>query len=210
MNRMKPQIIAIDGPDGAGKTTQIKLLADYLTKQGLDVHVTRASGGTPIGEELRKASLSMHPRRAETDVYISLAMHTELGYDLQKRKAAGQIVLVDRSPLAVLGYNMGGSQLADEQLALDACRTLLKLWGVDTMIYMDADQTIMDERLRARGGSDYFESQGGDYRQRVKRGYGRGLELLQSETGLVGNLIALDASQSVEATHEQLVRNVAR
>lgn len=210
MSTMKPQIIAIDGPDGAGKTTQIKLLADYLTGQGLDVHVTRASGGTPIGEELRKASLSMHPRRAETDVYISLAMHTELGYDLQKRKAAGQIVLVDRSPLAVLGYNMGGSQLADEQLAFDACRTLLKLWDIDVMVYMDADQDIMDERLLARGGSDYFESQGEDYRMRVKQGYERGLELLQSDASLVGNLVKLDASQSVDAIHQQLVKNVAR
>lgn len=204
------QIIVIDGPDGVGKTTQIHLLAAYLAERGKNVHVTRASGGTPIGEELRKASLSLHPRRPETDVYISLAMHTELGYDIQARKASGEIVLVDRSPLAILGYNLGGSQLEDEGMAFDACESLLKLWGIDIFVYMDTAQRVIDERRHLRGNTDYFENQDSSYHHRVREGYEKGLELLQCKPELVGKVAEIDASASVETIHEQLVKTVAR
>ena len=62
-------IIAIDGPDGSGKTTQLTLLKEWLKKKGYKIHSTRASGGTPIGEELRKASLSNTDRSAEVAVF---------------------------------------------------------------------------------------------------------------------------------------------
>ena len=204
------QIIAIDGPDGVGKTTQIHLLAAHLAEQGADVHVTRASGGTPIGEELRKASLSLHPRRPETDVYISLAMHTELGYDIQARKAAGQVVLVDRSPLAVLGYNLGGSQLADEALAIDTCTTLLKLWDIDTFIYLDAAQPVLDDRRHLRGNTDYFENQDSEFHHRVRAGYEKGLRLLQSHPELITHMVRVDATDTVEQIARQILKNVAR
>ena len=75
--------IAFDGPDGVGKTTQVKIAADFLSKFS-DTHVTRAAGGTPIGEELRKVSLGDKPRSPEVNVYLSLAMHTALGQDISK------------------------------------------------------------------------------------------------------------------------------
>ena len=206
----KPQVIAIDGPDGVGKTTQIHLLAAHLAEQGIDVHVTRASGGTPIGEELRKASLSLHTRRPETDVYISLAMHTELGYDIQARRASGQTVLVDRSPLAILGYNLGGSQLADEALAIDACTTLLSLWNIDTLIYLDTSQQILDERRHLRGNTDYFENQDSEFHHRVRKGYEKAIALLHQHPQLVGSLVEINASLPIESIQAEVAKTVAR
>lgn len=207
---IKPQIIVIDGPDGVGKTTQVQLLAAYLASNGADVHVTRASGGTPIGEELRKASLSLHPRRAETDVYISLAMHTELGYDIIARRTAGQVIIVDRSPLAVLGYNVHGSRLEDQSLGRKACETLLKLWDCDTFIYLDTSQAILDARRHKRGSADYFENQDTEFHHRVRLGYEEGLALLQSDSSFAKRVAQIDADQPIEAVQTQIQQTVAR
>lgn len=206
----KPQIIVIDGPDGVGKTTQVHMLASFLEASGARVHTTRASGGTPIGEELRKASLSNHPRLPETDMYISLAMHGELGVDITSRRAAGEIVIVDRSPLAVIAYNAYGSNMKDKQPAVDACKMLLKSWDIDTFIFLDAPQTLLDARRKERGESDYFEQQGYDFHDRVRQGYEFGLSLLTHEPKQVGRTITIDASKSVEIIHELIVDTVAK
>lgn len=204
------RIIVIDGPDGVGKTTQVQLLAAHLAEQGADVHITRASGGTPIGEELRKASLSLHPRRPETDVYISLAMHTELGHDIQARKQAGQTVIVDRSPLAVLGYNLYGSQLQDRGLAFEACEKLLSLWATDVFIYLDAPQSVADARRQQRGNTDYFENQDSEFHHRVRKGYEEGLVLLQKNRDYANKTATIDADRSVEAIQANIQQTVAR
>ncbi len=206
----KPQIIVIDGPDGVGKTTQVHLLAASLAEQGVRVHVSRASGGTPIGEELRKASLSLHPRRPETDVYISLAMHTELGHDLRARRSSGETIIVDRSPLAILGYNLHGAQLQGSQLAYDACTTLLKLWDADIFIYMDAPQNILDERRQMRGNTDYFENQDSEFHHRVRIGYEEGVALLKRDTGYARTVIEVDGTKSAAEIHQEIAQTVAR
>lgn len=204
------KLIVTDGPDGAGKTTQVRLLADYLTEHGHQVHVARASGGTPIGEELRKASLSPHARRPETDIYISLAMHTELGYDIRARRQAGETVIVDRSPLALIAYNTYGSQLPDRQFGVDSCKQLLRLWQIDHFIFMDAPQQLLDARRSKRGHSDYFEMQNSAFHQRVRQGYEASLSLLQHDTSLVGAVTVIDAAESVDDVHAAIVRSVAK
>jgi len=207
---IKPQIIVIDGPDGVGKTTQVHLLAAHLAKTGADVHVARASGGTPIGEELRKASLSLHPRLPETDVYISLAMHTELGHDIQMRKNNGQIIIVDRGPLALLSYNLYGAQLPDRKLAEDAFYELMELWKPDVLIYLDAPQNILDARRQQRGNNDYFENKDSDFHHRVRRGYEAGIAMLKKQPGLIHTLHEVDANQPPEAIFTQIKQTVAR
>lgn len=207
---IKPQIIVIDGPDGVGKTTQVHLLAEYLASQGAEVHVTRASGGTPIGEELRKASLSLHARRPETDVYISLAMHTELGHDIQRRKKAGQTIIIDRSPLAILGYNLYGAELADRELAEDACKNLLELWSPDVFVYLDTTQKVLDVRRQRRGNTDYFENQDSAFHHRVRQGYEEGLELLKSNLQYAQRLVQIDASKQINAIQKAIQKTVAR
>ena len=166
--------------------------------------------GTSIGEELRKASLSPHPRHPETDMYISLAMHGELGYDLQARRDAGEVVIVDRSPLAVIAYNTYGSRMPDKKRGVEACIQLLNQWDIDVFIFMDAPQALLDERRAKRGESDYFESQGTEYHHRVRAGYEEGLALLNRQEDLVGSITAVDASKAADAIHAEIVRTVAK
>lgn len=193
--------IAFDGPDGVGKSTQLELAAEWLETLGHDVHTARASGGTPIGEELRKASLSDNPRSAIVDVYISLAMHTALGEDITRRVALGQTCLIDRSPLAIMGYNAYGSQLEDKQRGIEACKEMFRLWQLDALFVFDANQTVLNGRRQTRTDkpSDYFEKQDAAYHERVRQGYEAGVRLLEESPHLVRSIIHIDAEPEIEA-----------
>lgn len=193
-------VIAFDGPDGVGKSKQLELTAEWLRSQDYDVHTARASGGTPMGEELRKVSLSAHERPAIVDVYISLAMHTLLGQDLRQRVAEGQICLVDRSPLAIITYNTYGSQLPDKSEGFRAARKMLDLWRIDRLFMLDAAQSVVDQRRRDRTDkpTDYFEQQDAAYHQRVRDGYQFALEFLEDNDSLVGEVIEVDATPGID------------
>lgn len=208
MTKTSGFIIAIDGPDGVGKTTQAELLGKYLKSMGRSFHYTRASGGTPIGEELRKASLSHHPRPVETDLYISLAMHTALGYDLQKRKSRGEIVIVDRSPLAIVAYQVYGNQLKPASEGFEACEKMLRLWKLDALFILQAPQNILDERRHKRDKpTDYFEQQPADYHHRVQTGYNDALKAAEL-LNLPMRIVALDASGSAETIHKNILNKI--
>ena len=198
------RIFVFDGPDGVGKTTQIELTKEFLESEGHEVFVIRASGGTAIGQKLREVSLSDTERPPEVDVYISLAMHTAVGKEIQKQKAAGKICLVDRSPMAVIAYNLHGSQLADEKLAINAFNTLMELWSPDAIFYINAGQDIVEERREDRQkASDYFEKQGHQYHMRVRTGYEHAIQLLQ-KSSFASSLISIDGSPAVKEVQDSI------
>ena len=105
--------IAFEGPDGSGKSTQIKLLAEYLQGLGQNVLLTREPGGTAIGEQIRHVlhdlrNKAMQPR-AEILLY-SAARAQLVGEKIKPHLAAGDIVLSDRyadSTMAYQGYGRG-------------------------------------------------------------------------------------------------------
>lgn len=209
-------VIAIDGPDGVGKTTQLELLKKHFEQQGKTVHVTRASGGTPIGEALRNVSKSHNHRPGETDVFISLAMFSALAEDLQKRDMSGQIILIDRSPLAMVAYNAYGGELSDastdklrpgKQNVLEACVDTFKAWGVDLLIFLDAPQDVLDARLEKRAGHiDYFETQDPAYHHRVRDGYHAALDYLRTITDFKTRVVTTDASPNIQALSQHITK----
>lgn len=205
-------VIAFDGPDGVGKSTQIDLTASWLRSLGYDVHTARASGGTPIGEELRKASLSDHPRPAEVDVYISLAMHTALGVDIEKRTKNGQICLIDRSPLAILAYNTIGSQLENPKFGYEAMEKMLRLWCLDALFSFEADQKIVNERRKSRSDkpADFYEKQNSAYHERVRHGYSEARNYLVANPNLVKQIIVIDAEPSVDEIQKTIEKHLQK
>ena len=105
--------ITFEGPEGSGKTTQIKALAEYLRPQGRDVLTTREPGGTPIGDQVRAVLIhlentAMHPR---TEILLFLAARAQLVEQvIRPQTLAGKVVLCDRyanSTLAYQGYGHG-------------------------------------------------------------------------------------------------------
>lgn len=205
VKRQKGQVVAFDGPDGVGKTTQIQRATQFLQKQGFRVLTTRASGGTPIGEALRTVSLSPIERPAETDLYISLAMHTALGKELTRLRSQFDFILIDRSPLAIIAYNVYGSEMEKQTKGLTACRQMLQLWKLDALLLLEAPVSILDARRQHRAGKiDYFEQKGKAYRQRVRKGYQVAADLAEKIRPKV-KLIKIEASPSIDQIEDQII-----
>ncbi len=204
MNNIQPgYVIAFDGPDGVGKTTQLRLLAEALKKAGRVVHTTRHNGGSPIGEALRAVSLSPTERSAETDFYISLAMGQALSEEVQQRTKKGEIVLIDRSPLAVVAYQAYGSQLKDKQAAFEACSRLFSSEAINTLIFLNTSQQIIDKRRDERNTTDYFESKGKAFHDRVRNGYEAALASLR-QTNPAVEIVTVDATGNIDEISETI------
>lgn len=105
--------ITFEGPEGSGKTTQIRRLADFLVSQGRQVLTTRQPGGTEIGLQIRHILHDVHNSAMTSEAEILLyaadrAQH--VGQLIRPALAAGQIVLCDRyvdSTIAYQGYGRG-------------------------------------------------------------------------------------------------------
>ncbi len=159
-----------------------------------------------MGLKLRRASLSNVPRHAETDLYISLAMHTDLGYDIQKRKAAGEIVLVDRSPLAIIAYQVYASKLPNINEGYSACKKMLRHWQVDNLIVFDAMEQVLKDRRQKReiedktAANNYFEHQDDNYHQLTQEGYRAATKFVQATDSLSGiHVIEIDAAPDIKS-----------
>lgn len=132
--------ITFEGPDGSGKTTQIKLLSDYLTSQGYTVIFTREPGGTEAGERIRKIILD--PERKEycneTELLLYAASRAQLIDEVIKPNLeAGNIVISDRfvdSSVAYQGFGRGLKEyveLVNDHLTKNCMPDLTLLFKMD-------------------------------------------------------------------------------
>ena len=108
---MSGLFITLEGPEGAGKTTNRAFLADFLQRQGLPVTLTREPGGTPLAEEIRHLLLAPRDEPVATDTELLLmfagrAQHLE--QLIKPALARGEVVLCDRFTDASYAYQGGG------------------------------------------------------------------------------------------------------
>lgn len=114
------KLVVFEGPEGAGKTTQLRLLAEWLTAGGADVVALREPGGTVLGDEIRRILLdpaSEITARAEALLFMaSRAQLVEraIGPALE----SGAVVLMDRFFLSTYAYQGAGRGLPDDQVAI--------------------------------------------------------------------------------------------
>ncbi len=166
--------ITFEGPDGSGKSTQIKLLAEHLNGLGQSVFVTREPGGTEIGEEIRDLlhdlrHREMHPR-AEILLY-SAARAQLVGQEIVPRLAAGEVVLCDRFADSTLAYQGYGHGLDLETLRLITSFATQGLKPDLTLLFdIDPEAGL---RRRQAGGEEWNRLDDYDlaFHQRVHRGY---------------------------------------
>lgn len=195
------KVVYFDGPDGAGKTTQLKLVSQTLIENGYSVHVSRVLGGTPIGELLREAVLSQSDRPVETDLHIAMACQHALAVDLAANHA-DQIVLLDRSPLSVIAYQVYGDGL-DKEIGFKAADELMALIKPDlTLLYTAPANALADRRHHRnyRHGYDFFENKPVDYHQRVVEGYEAAAKHFKAVT--------IDATQSIDEINDKTLKAI--
>ncbi|HOK43890.1 MAG TPA: dTMP kinase [Thermoclostridium caenicola] len=172
--------ITFEGNDGSGKTTQIRLLADYLKQRGLEVLILREPGGTSIGEKIRDILLdnSNQGMCAVAEMLLYAASRAQLVSTIIKPALAeNKAVICDRFVDSSMAYQGIGRGLGTEkvwmvnQLAIDGCLP-------DITFFMDVDADTAMARRNAKGEeADRIESEDMVFHRRVYSGY---LELAKS------------------------------
>ena len=193
--------ITLEGPEGSGKTSHMKPLADWLTAQGHVVYVTREPGGTEIGNQIREVLVNMknqdmHPR---TELLLFQAARAQIVEEvLNPRLVAGDIVLCDRYFDSTLAYQGYGHNL----FSLDEIRKLIHFatGGLvpDLTILLDLDVELGLQRKGKTDEWNRLDALTVDFHKRVRAGY---LELVKVEPG---RWVVVDASQSWESVQENL------
>lgn len=170
---MKGLFITFEGPDGAGKTTQVQKFAEALSQQGYDVLLTREPGGTPISDKVRELILTPEHQEMDdtTEVLLYAAsraqhVHEKVIPSLQN----GKIVICDRfvdASIAYQGYGLGIPVEEVEQINRFATSGLVP----DRTYMLDVPVAEGKARLLARSGLDRIEQKGEAYHERVREGF---------------------------------------
>lgn len=165
--------ITFEGNECAGKSTQIKLLGQYLEGKGKVVKVIREPGGTPLGEEIRELvkKKRTEPVYVEADLCLFQAARAQLVKSvIQPALSAGEIVICDRFYDSTWVYQgwVGGINL----MAIDFVNKLVTPGiHIDQTFLLELPVTRILERLSIRAGIDRFEARGEDYFVKVNEGY---------------------------------------
>ena len=199
----KGLFITFEGGDGCGKTTQIKLLDEYLRSKGYQTLLTREPGSKGLGIKLREILLNYDgdvSPRAESFLFLAdRAQHVDC--IIKPALENGVIVLCDRHTDSTVAYQGYGRGLDLEQIHnLNSIATNgLK---PDLTIVLDVDVETSQKRVGAE--KDRMESAGIEFFERVRKGF---LEIARQEPERVK---VVDSTQTIEEIHKQILELVAR
>ncbi|MFJ6379624.1 dTMP kinase [Kitasatospora sp. NPDC092039] len=163
--------IALEGGDGAGKSTQAQALAEWIRGKGHEVVLTREPGGSPVGQRLRGLVLDVGntglSHRAEALIYAAdRAEHVE--NVIRPALARGAVVITDRYMDSSIAYQGAGRDLAATEVAR------ISRWATggllpDLTVVLDVDPTRARERFTE--ALDRLESEPTEFHQRVRAGF---------------------------------------
>jgi len=202
-NKLTGKFIALDGPDGCGKSTQVKLLVDWLAKQGVDVVSFREPGATAIGEKIRDILLNPEHKTMDTATEVMLYMAARVQLWNEKIAPAlkqNKCVVVDRwlsSTCAYQGYAGGFGMDKVVKLATDC---LEKPWP-DLTIILNVDLETAAKRLKK--DLDRMEQKGADYHKKVREGF---LKLAKQQK----NYVVVNAADDIDAVHKKVTDTVEK
>ena len=197
--------ITLEGGDGSGKSTQARLLGEWLQEQGHTVVRTREPGGTEVGVEIRE--IVLHHRgevspRAEALLYAAdRAQH--IATKVRPALARGEIVLQDRYLDSSVAYQGAGRVLGGPEVRD------LSLWAVEGLLphltlLLDLDETAARGRLDAADKVfDRLEAEKGEFHARVRAAF---LDLAAAEPD---RFLVLDAAAPIEEIAARIRARVA-
>ena len=197
----KGRFITIEGSEGAGKTTALSFVRDFLAPQ-YNAVITREPGGTEIAEAIRQVLL--HPTATEnilpeTELLLMFAARAQhLHHCILPQLAANKWVICDRFVDASYAYQSGGRCLPEEWvMALD--KIVVKDATPDLTLLMDIPVQLGFERASKRGrGKDRIESEKIDFFERVRAAY------LTRAKQDPKRIKIIDASASIEMVQQQI------
>ena len=162
------RLIVFEGAEGAGKTTQIRLLAERLATVGVPCVSVREPGGTPVGDDIRDIVLHQEQEiTAATEALLFMSSRAELvAREILPSLSKGNVVLVDRFFLSTYAYQIAGRGLPEPEVR--AANQLATAGLVpDLTILLDVHAAHGLKRADARGKRDKIERSGDDFHARV-------------------------------------------
>lgn len=199
---MNAKFITFEGIDGAGKSSHVEWLAEWLRAHGKTVVVTREPGGTALGEKLRDLLLNeaMH---LETETLLMFAARREhLAQVIEPALARGEWVICDRFSDATYAYQGGGRGL-DRNKFLSLEHWVHGHLQPDLTLLFDLPLDVARERIvLASRVLDRFEQEKADFHERVRQAY------LERAHGNPSRMQVIDANQrldDIRKTLEQIV-----
>jgi dTMP kinase len=162
------KLLVLEGAEGAGKTTQIRLLAEHMTTAGVPCAAVREPGGTPVGDAIREILLD--PERqitASTEALLFMSSRAELiAREIKPSLSEGKTVLLDRFFLSTYAYQIAGRGLPEEEIRA-ANRLATAGLVPDLTLLLDIAPSTGLERADARGSRDRMERADDDFHRRV-------------------------------------------
>jgi dTMP kinase len=194
---VRGRFITFEGIDGAGKSTQIAVVANALRGRELPVVITREPGGTAVGEALREVILHQ-PMGIGTETLLMFAARAEhLERVIRPALDAGTWVLCDRFTDATYAYQSGGRGMSAERIGE------LEQWlhadlQPDLTLLFDVPPDVAAQRLARARSADRFETEQIDFFARVRNAY---LERARSQPQ---RFIVIDGTQPAEVIGARL------
>ena len=195
---------SFDGIDGAGKSTQIGLLAEWLRAKGKDVVTCRDPGSTPLGEKLRGLLLEHHGtsihRRSEMLMYM--AARAQLVEEvIRPALVAGKSVISDRYLLANVVYQAHAGGLPPEEVWQVGQVTVA---GIMPQLTFVLDLPATTAAVRFNRAPDRMEAQGLEYMEKVRQGF------LLEAARRPKEIVVIDATRAAELVHRNVVAAVEK
>ena len=199
----KGLFITFEGGDGCGKTTQIKLIDEYLRNKGYKTLLTREPGSKGLGVKLREILLNYDGEVSPTcESFLFLADRAQhVDCIIKPALEEGTVVLCDRHTDSTVAYQGYGRGLDLEQIyKLNNIATSgLK---PDLTVVLDVD--VETSQARVGKEKDRMESAGIEFFERVRKGF---LEIAKQEPSRVK---VIDSTQSIEDIHKQVVELIQK
>lgn len=198
---MTGKFISIEGVEGAGKSTQLAFIQEYLTSHGINVVVTREPGGTPLGEEIRQLLLT--PREggmgSDTELLLMFAARAEhVTKVIQPALKKGDWVLCDRFVDATFAYQGGGRGIETSRIQSLSDWTLQSL-KTDLTLLFDLPIEVGQQRVIQRAEKkDRFEQEKITFFEKIRACY---LDRANSEPDRIK---LIDSNQSIDDIQVQL------
>ncbi|MDX5372643.1 MAG: dTMP kinase [Pseudomonadaceae bacterium] len=197
---MSGLFITLEGPEGAGKSTNREYLAERLRAEGIEVVLSREPGGTPLAERIRELLLtpSDEPMASDTELLLMFAARAQhLAEVIRPALARGAVVLCDRFTDATYAYQGGGRGLSEARIATleDFVQGPLR---PDLCLVFDLPIEVGLARAAARGRLDRFEQEGSSFFEAVRQTY------LRRAAANPERYRVLDAAQPLEAVQRDI------
>lgn len=204
--RGRGRLVVLEGGEGAGKSTHVRFVHDWLGRHGRRPVLTREPGGSPLAEAIRGLVLGdwQEGVNGTTELLLMFAARAaHLHALIRPALAAGRDVVCDRFIDATYAYQGAGRGLREADIDTLAALVLRRLQP-DLVLLLDVDPVVGAQRVRGRGASNRFDAEARAFQQRVRKAY------LRRAARAPRRYAVIDANREPEAVRTDLARALER